>query len=165
MLPVHVAKFVYKNLQKGLFQDMFRDYEGEAEEKKQNSLYEVLQMYIQVYQNLEVRVIDMINGGRLNSQQALDIMTSYAIAEEGTNTLYLGLIDLISRRDAVHEPYTITEIEMLLNYFPHDVWQDVSQDHLSNVGHTSRDMASIRQKFYDPILHQLGLFWDVLTND
>ena len=76
MLPVHVAKFVYKNLQKGLFQDMFRDYEGEAEEKKQNSLYEVLQMYIQVYQNLEVRVIDMINGGRLNSQQALDIMTS-----------------------------------------------------------------------------------------
>ena len=49
MLPTHVANFVYTNLKKGLLQDMFRDYESEADEKKQNSLYEVLAMYIQVY--------------------------------------------------------------------------------------------------------------------
>ena len=49
-------------------------------------------------------------------------MTSYAIAEEGTNTLYIGLVDIVARRDTVHEPYTITEIEMLLNYFPHGVF-------------------------------------------
>ena len=64
----------------------------------------------------------MINAGRLDSQQALDIMTSYGVAEEGTNTLYIGLIDLVSRRDTVHKPYTLTEIEMILNYFPHSVW-------------------------------------------
>ena len=67
MLPMHVANFVYKNLSKGLLQDMFRDYKGEEEEKKQNSVYEVLQMYIQVYQNLEVRILDMINNGQLDS--------------------------------------------------------------------------------------------------
>ena len=79
-------------------------------------------MYIQLYQNLEVRVNDMINGRKLGPKQALDIMTSYAIAEEGTNTLYIGLVDIVARRDTVHEPYTITEIEMLLNYFPHGVF-------------------------------------------
>ena len=33
----------------------------------QEGLYELLAIYIQVYQNLEVRINDMINGGRLNS--------------------------------------------------------------------------------------------------
>ena len=64
----------------------------------------------------------MINAGRLTSKQALDVMSSYAIAEEGTNTLYLGLIDLVSRRNTQHEPYTITEIEIILNYFPAFCW-------------------------------------------
>ena len=81
-------------------------------------------------------------------------MTSYGIAEEGTNTLYIGLIDLVSRRDTQARPYTITEIEMILNYFPHSVWQ--------NVG--TYDMASLRERFYGPIIQQLQLFWDVLSN-
>ena len=76
----------------------------------------------------------MMNAGRIEAKQALDIMTSYAIAEEGTNTLYLGLIDLVSRRDTLEQPYTITEIEMILNYFPHDVWQDFDTTTLNNVG-------------------------------
>ena len=84
-------------------------------------------MYIQVYQNLEVRFNDMLNGRKLLPKQALDIMTSYAIAEEGTNTLYIGLVDVVARRDTVHEPYTITEIEMLLNYFPHGVFQTIGE--------------------------------------
>ena len=56
---------------------------------------------------------------------------SYVIAEEGTNTLYLGLIDLIARRDYITTPYTLVEIEMILNYFPHDVWQDVKAQGMS----------------------------------
>jgi hypothetical protein len=56
----------------------------------------------------------------------LDVLVSYAIAEEGTNTLYLGLVDLIARRDYISQPYSLVEIEMILNYFPHDVWQDIN---------------------------------------
>ena len=81
-------------------------------------------------------------------------MTSYGVAEEGTNTLYIGLIELVAQRDTVHKPYSLTEIEMLLNYFPHNVWQDVG----------TYDMTSLRERFYGPILRQLELFWDVLTN-
>ena len=87
----------------------------------------MLAIYIQVYQNLEVRINDMINGGRLNSVQALDVLSSFAIAEEGTNTLFLGLIDLVARRDVNQEPYTTVEIEMILNYFPHSIWYDADQ--------------------------------------
>jgi len=61
----------------------------------------------------------MINQNRLEPIDALDALTSYAIAEEGTNTLYLGLIDTICRRDTVEEPYTLQQAEMILNYFPH----------------------------------------------
>lgn len=43
----------------------------------------------------------MINQNRLEPIDALDALTSYAIAEEGTNTLYLGLIDTICRRNTV----------------------------------------------------------------
>ena len=70
----------------------------------------------------------MINGGRLTPKQALDVLCSYAIAEEGTNTLYVGLVQLLAQRDPHVEPYTIVELEMTLNYFPHAVWQDIG-DH------------------------------------
>jgi hypothetical protein len=53
------------------------------------------------------------------------VLVSYSVAEEGTNTLYLGLIYLIARRDYIQYPYSLIEVEMILNYFPHDVWQDV----------------------------------------
>ena len=45
-----------------------------------------------MYENIERRVLDMINANTLTPKQALDIMCSYAIAEEGTNTLYVGLV-------------------------------------------------------------------------
>ena len=52
------------------------------------------------------------------------MLCSYAVAEEGTNTLFLGLIQVVSTRDAYQVPYTLTEIEMILNYFPHQVWSE-----------------------------------------
>ena len=90
----------------------------------------MLQIYIQLYQNLQIRILDLLNAGKLDSQQALDVLVSYAIAEEGTNTLYLGLIDLIARRNFLEQPYTLSEIEMILNFFPHDVWQNVNSSDL-----------------------------------
>lgn len=61
----------------------------------------------------------MINQKRLTPEEALDSLTSYAIAEEGTNTLYLGLVETVCKRDSAANPYTVQEVEMLLNYFPH----------------------------------------------
>lgn len=111
-------------------------------------------------------MLDLINAGKLDSQQALDVMVSYAIAEEGTNTLYLGLIDLIARRDYIKQPYTLTEIEMILNYFPHDVWQDVNSLELpTDLSSRARDMSSLRQKFYYPMIRTLDASWKDLTHD
>lgn len=49
--------------------------------------------YIELYENLSVRVIDMSNEGYFDSKDALDMLVSYSIAEEGTNTLYIRLIE------------------------------------------------------------------------
>lgn len=79
----------------------------------------------------------MLSKGLVDSAEALDIMVSYSIAEEGTNTLYLRLVDtLISRR----EDYTMVEVEMLLNYFPHSIWKHESS------------LAKLREGFYYPLI-------------
>lgn len=119
-----MAKFVYSNLTKGILKDMFTDTDALQESKLKTGLYEVLQIYIQLYQNLEVRINDMLNQGRLTPTEALDSLTSYAIAEEGTNTLYLGLIEKVCQRDTLQESYSVQEAEMILNYFPHQIWQE-----------------------------------------
>lgn len=74
---------------------MFTDFDALQESKLKTNLYEVLQMYIQLYQNLEIRLNDLINQKQLNALEALDSLTSYSIAEEGTNTLYIGLVELV----------------------------------------------------------------------
>lgn len=100
-VPVHMAKFVYQNLTKGILKDMFTDHDAQQDSKLKVNLFEVLQAYIQLYSNLEVRINDLINQKRLGPIDALDSLTSYAIAEEGTNTLYLGLVELMCQRDAI----------------------------------------------------------------
>ena len=45
-LPMHVGRFVVKNLQTGLLQDFFRNWDDEADDKLKHNQYEVLSMYI-----------------------------------------------------------------------------------------------------------------------
>ena len=80
---------------------------------------------------------DMLSQGLFDSKEALDILVSYAIAEEGTNTLYLRLIqNLIKRTDE----YNTVEVEMILNYFPHAIWRSESE------------LSNLREAFYHPII-------------
>ena len=51
-------------------------------------------------------------------------MASYSVAQEGTNTLYLGLTDILATRNTIDMPYSLTEVEMILNFFPHSLFQD-----------------------------------------
>jgi hypothetical protein len=88
------GKFVTKNLKGGLLRDMFTD-DSIEESKLTKSHYEVLQSYISLYNNLEIRVNDYINGKHLSPEDALDVLASYAIANEGTNTLYSGLTEVL----------------------------------------------------------------------
>ena len=66
-MPTHVANFLYQNLSKGLLMGFFKDYSQEEESKFATGVYEVLQIYIQLYENLQIRVIDMINAERLEA--------------------------------------------------------------------------------------------------
>lgn len=74
-----------------------------------------------------------------DAQEALDILVSFSISEEGSNNLYLSMIEcMLTKRDP--SSYDVVEIEMILNYFPHQIW--ASEDQL----------RPLREKFYDPIL-------------
>ena len=58
-----------------------------------------------------------------DAHEALDIMVSYSIAEEGSNNMYIKLIQIMLSKRDLHG-YNMVEIEMLLNYFPHSIWSD-----------------------------------------
>ncbi|CDW74326.1 UNKNOWN [Stylonychia lemnae] len=137
-VPGDMAKFVFQNLSKGLFKDMFTQYDEEQESKFKVSLYDVLSNYIELYQNLEVRVNDMLNQDNitLTPKEGLDVLVSYSIAQEGTNTLFVKLIELLLKRQ---EPYDIVEIELVLNYFPHVIWRNEQQ------------LMILRDRFYYPM--------------
>jgi hypothetical protein len=115
--------------------------------KFKKTIYDVTSMYIQVYNNLEVRVTDMLVQDMFTSEEALDILVSYSVAEEGTNNMFLLVIKtMLTKRDPTD--YNMVEIEMILNYFPHQIWA------------TADDLQELKEKFYFPILgnirHNLG---------
>lgn len=59
-VPGDMANFLFQNLTKGFFKEMFTQFEDEQQSKTKVSLYDVLSNYIQLYQNVEVRIIDML---------------------------------------------------------------------------------------------------------
>ena len=117
-VPGDMASFVFQNMSKGFFKDFFTQFDDEQSSKTKVSLYDVLAIYIQLYQNIEVRINDMLSSpdGILTPRDSLDALVSYAIAEEGTNTLYIRLVESMLKRT---EDYNLVEVELVLNYFPH----------------------------------------------
>jgi hypothetical protein len=73
----------------------------------------------------------------LTPRDALDCLVSFAIAEEGTNTLYIRLVEAMLRRE---EDYTLVEVELVLNYFPHAIWRE------------DPALTRLRESFYHPLL-------------
>ena len=70
-------------------------------------------------------------------------MVSYSIAEEGTNNMFIKVIQtMLTRRNP--SDYNMVEVEMILNYFPHQVWS------------TEEELQPLRDKFYAPILDVVG---------
>lgn len=134
--------FLSEHIQKGLLKDLFTQFDEDQEDKLNKTLFEVMQAYIQLYHNLEIRVVDMLQTRQFDAAEALDIMVSYSISEEGTNNMYIQLIQtMLALRDPSN--YNLVEIEMILNYFPHGVWS------------TEEDLKPLREKFYFPLLQAI----------
>ena len=78
--------------------------------------------------------------GIISPKEALNVLVSYSVAQEGTNTLYIKLVSIMLQRT---EPYTMTEIEMVLNYFPHIIWK------------SDTDLSALSDRFYLPMTAQV----------
>ena len=56
---------------------------------------------------------------------------------------------------------------MILNYFPHAIWQDVAyrmDEDSSNAQSENNKIRSMRERFYTPIVEQTLLSLEVLTD-
>jgi hypothetical protein len=106
---------------------------------------------------MEVRMNDILNSKRMTQKQAIDVLASYSIANEGTNTLYLGLIEAISapaKQGEQSDLFSLHDIEMLLNYFPHAIWKESSQ----------QAMIENRETFYFPLIYKIDSNWKNMDN-
>jgi hypothetical protein len=56
-----MANFVFQNFSKGFFKDMFTQFDDDQASKTRITMYDVLSLYIQLYQNIEVRINDMLS--------------------------------------------------------------------------------------------------------
>ena len=116
-LPGHVFGFLNEHMRKGLLKDLFTQHDDEQVSKLGKSLFDVMSIYITLYNNLEIRVVDMLAQDLFDANEALDILVSYSISEEGSNNMFIKLMQvMLTKRD---KAYNMTEIEMILNYFPH----------------------------------------------
>ena len=79
----------------------------------------------------------------LTAQEALDTIVSFSIAEEGSNNMYIQLIQVMLTK-INPQKYNIVEIEMILNYFPHAIWS------------TNDEMKELRDTFYVPLLENVN---------
>ena len=82
----------------------------------------------------------MLSNGLLTPRDSLDALVSYSIAEEGTNTLYIRLVESMLQR---REDYSLVEVEMVLNYFPHGLWKD------------DAGLSRLRETFYHPMVEMI----------
>jgi hypothetical protein len=76
----------------------------------------------------------------MTPRDSLDALVSYAVAEEGTNTLYIRLVESMLKRT---EDYSLVEVEMVLNYFPHGIWRD------------DPALTRLRETFYYPMIEMI----------
>lgn len=60
-VPHHVGRFVFQNITRLYMKGVVQDKDDDQNDKFKENMYEVTAMYIQVYQNLEIRVLDMLN--------------------------------------------------------------------------------------------------------
>jgi len=65
--------------------------------------------------------------------------------------MFIKLIQVMLAK-RTHEGYNMVEVEMILNYFPHQVWR------------TEDDMKHLRDKFYAPVMQQLTQNLDLMPN-
>jgi len=79
------------------------------------------------------------------------MLVSYSIAEEGSNNLYISLIQVILTKMDPSE-FDLVEIEMIFNYFPH------------NVFNSEEDMRPLRDAFYEPLLMTLQIKMSQMEN-
>lgn len=82
----------------------------------------------------------MLSNELLTPRDSLDALVSYSIAEEGTNTLYIRLVESMLLRC---EDYSLVEVEMVLNYFPHGLWKD------------DPALSRLRETFYHPMIEMI----------
>lgn len=101
-----------------------------------------------------MRVNDLINKGSLSPKHAIEALASFSVAEEGTNVLFTGLVQLIARSPDATQ-INLNDTELLLNFFPHDIWKN----------QFGPEMMENKEKFYFPLVYKIDQSWEMMSND
>ena len=95
---------------------------------------------------MEIRTIEFLNKGQMSGLDSLDALIAFSIGQAGTNTLFMLLINeiLIYARRNQDRSFTLTEIELILNFFPHIVFKD------------HNELVGLEWEFYVPMAQKIS---------
>lgn len=119
-------------------------------------LDDLIGLYEITFKNLELKVIDDIRNGRAeySHQDCVDLIKSFSRAQEGTNMLYEVLMRKIAKH--AHE-LSINEIEIIMNYLPHDLYNNEESKDIENTENVVEKGKTFEiSEFYKIALDTIG---------
>jgi hypothetical protein len=146
---------------------------GEYRENINEDLNDLIGVYDIVFTNIEKKIIDDISNGRVqySHNDCVELIKSFSRNTHGTNMFF----EVLMRKIAKHaSELTLPEIEILLNYLPHDLFNneeseakdreviekgrtfDITQFYKIVFGNVLRDLDKIDSKIF------LGLWQGIL---
>ena len=118
------ALFLKKNIKLNVINKLIKETtKYENRENIDENLEDLLGLYEILFRNIEMKVIDDIKNGRASytHSECVNFISCFSRASEGTNLFY----EVLMRKIAKHaEELSLEEIEIILNYLPHDLYNN-----------------------------------------
>jgi len=117
---LHLKKNLNSNVISKLF-DLKPKFENR--ENIEENFDDLLGLYSTLFRNIEQKIIDDIAVGRVaySHSDCVTLIKSFACAQEGTNMFY----ELLMRKIIKHfQELTLHDLEILLNYLPHELYDN-----------------------------------------
>lgn len=153
------ALHLKKNLSANVISKFFEF--GKKFENRENideNIDDLLGLYSTLFKNLELKIVDDIANGRTayNHKEAVILIKSFSCAQEGSNMLYELLMRKIIKN---FDELTLSEIEIVLNYLPHELYNNKqinvdSEEKYVEMGRT-KSVSEFYNNVYDKVIKNI----------
>lgn len=118
-----VADHFREGLKLNYLKDIIKDMSPTTEEITEKDIYDVLEIYRVLFNNLELVVHNELNKGAIDHREIIDVLVSFSISGECSNILNERILEILMP-NLKEGKYTLHDLELIINYFPQTFWTE-----------------------------------------